>query len=270
MGLSWSETPEHLFLKSLIVQAATEAGWNARTEVPSPDGSWIADTLLEKNGRTVAFEVQWSKQDDETYQFRQERYRQYGIDCIWLRRYRKHEYAHPQVPLLDVIVELEEQVAATRSGEPVEAAVQRVLASPLVRYSSTPCWISSCWKCQSDIVVWDAPRESYHEEVRHDRSAWFRNEVARFTAQKGVSVPTAMCETKYSNTVSASYLALCCPSCRSLQGDFFLSQERLEAEYLGGWLGWMQIISGAHPTIADADCTEFGLLAEDGLILGLC
>jgi len=61
------ETKEHLRVKAAVVEAAAALGWKARAEVRAPDGSWIADVLVEKAGRQVAFEVQISSQDAERY-----------------------------------------------------------------------------------------------------------------------------------------------------------------------------------------------------------
>lgn len=99
-GLSWSESPEHLFLKSQVIKAACELGWEASTEVPSQDRSWIADTLLKKDGRTIAVEIQWSRQSASEYVRRQRRYEKEGIECFWISRhdYSDSERGSVQVP----------------------------------------------------------------------------------------------------------------------------------------------------------------------------
>lgn len=88
-NLTWHETLEHLTLKDLVVQTAIELGWEARTEVPASDRSWIADTLLTKDGKTVAIEIQWSRQSNEDYRYRQERYEKAGIQCYWITRHHR-------------------------------------------------------------------------------------------------------------------------------------------------------------------------------------
>lgn len=86
-NLTWHETLEHLTLKDLVVQTAIELGWEARTEVPASDRSWIADTLLTKDHETIAIEIQWSRQSDEQYRYRQDRYKKAGIQCYWIARH---------------------------------------------------------------------------------------------------------------------------------------------------------------------------------------
>lgn len=67
------ETQEHLRVKAAVVEVAAALGWTVRAEVRAPDGSWIADVLVEKNSRKIAFEVQISPQDAERYLERQVR-----------------------------------------------------------------------------------------------------------------------------------------------------------------------------------------------------
>ena len=95
------ESPEHLRVKSAIVVIAREHGWDARAEVAAPDRRWIADVLVEKNGRRIAFEVQLAGQTAKEYQRRQERYEQDGIECYWLVR-RVDLSLHGSVPALQI------------------------------------------------------------------------------------------------------------------------------------------------------------------------
>lgn len=54
------ESAEHLLLKSIILRAVGETGWNGDVEVCGPDGSWRADVMATKANLRVAFEVQLS------------------------------------------------------------------------------------------------------------------------------------------------------------------------------------------------------------------
>jgi hypothetical protein len=86
-----TESRQHLELKQLAAQAAEKDGWNARFEVSetNPSGKrWIADVLLEKDGRRVAIEAQWSAQSSFDFRKRQAPYREAGIETIWLHRNR--------------------------------------------------------------------------------------------------------------------------------------------------------------------------------------
>jgi competence CoiA-like predicted nuclease len=66
------ETAQHLLAKSIIIRAASAAGWHAEPE--SRGDGWVADVLATKDGRRIAFEVQWSAQTRDEYQHRQGRY----------------------------------------------------------------------------------------------------------------------------------------------------------------------------------------------------
>lgn len=90
--LHWSETTEHLLLKAKVLEYARELGWEAQTEVMSADRTWIADTLLTKGERTVAIEVQWSRQSLADYEFRQRRYAGDGVECYWITRHEVYSW----------------------------------------------------------------------------------------------------------------------------------------------------------------------------------
>jgi len=54
------ESAEHLLLKSIILRAVREAGWNGDVEACAPNGAWRADVMATKANLRVAFEVQLS------------------------------------------------------------------------------------------------------------------------------------------------------------------------------------------------------------------
>ena len=80
------ESPEHLYCKSLIAQAAMDAGWKVTSEWPgqSPEGEqWVADVFCEKGTAKLALEVQMSPQSDAETVRRQDRYRASGVRGAW-------------------------------------------------------------------------------------------------------------------------------------------------------------------------------------------
>lgn len=70
------ESAEHLLAKRIIVEGARRTDWEAVSEQagdPHEVEPWIADVLATKGRRKVAFEVQWSRQDDAETRRRQRR-----------------------------------------------------------------------------------------------------------------------------------------------------------------------------------------------------
>jgi hypothetical protein len=64
--------------------------WTEQSEVPetTPSGKrWIADVLLEKEGRRVAVEVQWSNQNHVRYLERQQHYAEAGVEVSLMPEY---------------------------------------------------------------------------------------------------------------------------------------------------------------------------------------
>jgi hypothetical protein len=86
---SGRETAEHILAKSIVAKSAKCAGWLVTTEFCgcTPDGEvWVADVFATKGNAKIAFEIQWSRQDEETTKYRQERYKKSGVRALWLMR----------------------------------------------------------------------------------------------------------------------------------------------------------------------------------------
>lgn len=83
-GCEHSESAEHMHLKAVIVRAAAGCGWDAATEVRGE--GFVADVLAVRDRQRVALEVQRSKQVLRDYRYRQDRYREQGIRCVWFAK----------------------------------------------------------------------------------------------------------------------------------------------------------------------------------------
>lgn len=87
------ETAEHLLAKRVIVDAIRQTDWQPMPEQPgaSPGfGAWIADVMATKAQAKIAFEIQWSRQDEDETRHRQKRYRAAGVRGLWL--FRQHDF----------------------------------------------------------------------------------------------------------------------------------------------------------------------------------
>jgi hypothetical protein len=87
------ESAQHLLAKRTIVEGARRTPWNAVTEQAGESaefGPWIADVLASKGKSNIAFEVQWSRQDDGETRRRQARYASPGVRGLWLMR--QHDF----------------------------------------------------------------------------------------------------------------------------------------------------------------------------------
>lgn len=82
---SWEhESPEHLRAKQLIIEACRECGWDAVPEFS--ESNWRADVLATKDGKRIAFEVQWSKQTYIETNDRTEKYEKSNVRVCWFFR----------------------------------------------------------------------------------------------------------------------------------------------------------------------------------------
>lgn len=87
------ESKEHIEAKRQIVEGIQRTTWIAQSEEDgtTPDGNkWTADVLATKGTCKVAFEVQWTKQDDGETIRRQKRYRVSNVRGLWL--FRQHDF----------------------------------------------------------------------------------------------------------------------------------------------------------------------------------
>ncbi len=83
------ETAEHLFAKMAVVEAIRGTDWTPLPEqagCTSSSEEWKADVLAVKGNAKVAFEIQWSRQDNTETERRQKRYDEAGVRGLWLFR----------------------------------------------------------------------------------------------------------------------------------------------------------------------------------------
>jgi len=83
------ETAEHLLAKMAVVEAIRGTDWTPLPEQAgnTPSGEeWRADVLAVKGKALVAFEIQWSRQDEGETSRRQKRYDDADVRGLWLFR----------------------------------------------------------------------------------------------------------------------------------------------------------------------------------------
>jgi hypothetical protein len=80
------ESQWHLRAKQLVRDAARELGFLADIERPGNTGRsrWCADVWIEVNGVAYVVELQHSYQHLRDYLARQQRYKDSGLQCLWL------------------------------------------------------------------------------------------------------------------------------------------------------------------------------------------
>lgn len=89
-------------MKAAVLQIAHRLGWKADAEVRVPCGR-IADTLLERGGRRVAVEIQWSQQAPADYRTRSDDYREDGIEVVWVTSHSVEDDS-PELPVMVQVV----------------------------------------------------------------------------------------------------------------------------------------------------------------------
>lgn len=159
------ESPEHLYCKSLIAQAAMDAGWSVTSEWPgqSPEGEqWLADVYCEKGTAKLALEVQLSPQSDAETVRRQTRYRSSGVRGAWFFGARARQATMeldqqtPAFSLRSVVVGEEPMVEpfGVRLTEFVKAMLHKRLdwAIPLYNRPHLVEYIEdACWACKKPV-----------------------------------------------------------------------------------------------------------------------
>lgn len=214
-GVTARETPFHVEAKRAIRDVAISRGWAPTIEARHPDGAWQADVLVEKNGRRIAFEVQWSRQSRADYDLRTRRYASDGIETVWLS---KGSPLHPAVLSGLMVIPLTKDGIGTELGVfPVTSAVDACfdyLENDLLRsrvepiYPQAPC--RACgkpWFSTGGAQTW-GPKRPFTE-----------SELAVLGSWAGVV------KDELSIEYNGIYPMCRCPHCGAKQGDFFLDQK---------------------------------------------
>jgi hypothetical protein len=243
------ETFQHLWAKAETLAACSEAGWNARTEVAG-DG-WRADVLASRGDARLAFEVQWSAQELEAFESRQQRYLSNGIRGTWLFR---GEIANPgrrELPIfalradpdLVAVVELGGQTFRLREFVALLLA-GGVQFRPTLRARLRVSFVDmDCWRCKRPAHIYYAQQwsrcghtlghafpaepnatvDEFDPQVRAFVQRWLAGEG------RDAGIMLGAIRSRHSRTLETSYLSFGCPHCDALFGDFFVRGEVLEA-----------------------------------------
>lgn len=154
------ESPEHIYLKTLIAKAAIESGWKAITEYRSisPAGeAWIADVYCTNGDEARVIEVQLSRQSPEEFIRRQGIYAASAVKSIWLAsQYNNRRLASsPSMPIFQLeAVALDHVPKVVEFQVSVPAFIKTFLSKGL-RWGVDPIPIiyvpDQCWRCRNQI-----------------------------------------------------------------------------------------------------------------------
>jgi hypothetical protein len=242
------ETPEHLYLKTIIAKISRSEGWHVTTEKQgeTPSGeNWIADVYCTKGNAKLAFEVQWSPQSNDEFIRRTKKYTESDVRVAWLYRLRgnKEYFNHDfpvskELPLFGIRHNKETNaLTVPQFGLPVEEFIQGAFKGQLKWLPSegdkliakVRPEIIHCWKCKRETkIIKEVLFYNKNNILISSRSFSDRNipdiilqnignkELAKF----GVGP----IQKRYSKTIGSAYLSNGCFHCNALMGNFFLME----------------------------------------------
>lgn len=212
------ETSHHILAKRVIRDVARTRGWEAEIEARHPDGIWQADVLVSGYGRRIAFEVQWSPQTLEDYQRRTDRYRDSGIETVWLAKYSARtwtdiESAVPALPFRN------DAIGDGLCERPLDHAIDECLQlfEDNVHIPDDAQTISKA-RCYKDRC-----RKPFYFHSGGTR--WGEKVPFSDDEQQVLGKWCATLRTDYSYTIGTWYPMWHCPFCGAKQGDFLLDAE---------------------------------------------
>lgn len=214
-GSTEPETVHHVTAKRVVRDVAISRGWTAEIEARHPDGIWQADVLVSRRGRRVAFEVQWSPQTVEEYAFRTDRYRESGVEVIWLAKYTHRtwfdiSHAIPSLPFRPAGI-------GTRTIRPLDEVIDACFTHLETAIEIPPdaprVMKGECYRCGNPF--------GYHDRF----DAWGDKEPFTPTELQALGRWAGRLKRTYSQTIRKTYTMWHCPRCGAKQGDFYLRGE---------------------------------------------
>ncbi|TRW17968.1 competence protein CoiA [Glacieibacterium frigidum] len=239
------ESPEHLALKQIAVDAARAHGWHAETEVAADDGTWRADVLATRGRARVAVEVQWSPQDDAETLRRQAQYAAAGVRGLWLFRQRRFPVS-ADLPAVRVAGSVAKGFTALDLPivEVLAAAFDRRLKFGIPAGSTArvrafgavlECWDRDCEALTRVVTGFDI--------VLGDNCCSFSLEDLTSEPELREVLLSALPEDpqrgrlkrRFSSASEASYLSNGCVRCDRILGAFFVNAARADSSQIRGF-----------------------------------
>jgi hypothetical protein len=242
------ETPEHLYLKTLIAKIALSEGWQVITEKQgkTPSGeTWIADVFCTRGNAKLAFEVQWSAQSNDEFARRSKKYKESGIRCAWIYRLRgskeyfKQDFSFGKdVPVFGIRQNKETKaLSVPQFGVSIEEFILGMFKGRLKWLPSEGDQLTAkvrpesirCWRCKKqtkiikDVLFYknDVFISARNFSDRNIPELVLQNIKNNALAKFGVG----SIRKRYSKTVGSAYLSNGCFHCDSLMGNFFLVKD---------------------------------------------
>jgi competence protein CoiA len=246
--------------KTIIAKAALAEGWDVQTEARgvTPAGeAWIADVLASKGKAKVAFEVQWSTQDDAETRRRQRQYADSQIRGLWFFKQTRFE-SDKELPAFNLAFDGESLFSVglpARYGdyafrhrsrnavdwqqiEEIGQFVCRALRGEL-RWAPAvggtfpvkcSCVDVDCWKCKRRtalVISLEVDIASRFPDHPNFSFGIYDLEGHEDLLRKVIPDPQRIAagvgplKKRYSKTRKESYLSNGCRHCDAIQGQFF-------------------------------------------------
>jgi len=244
---SEGESPEHIYLKSLIAKTAARLGWDVVTEKEgeTPDGeTWVADVYCTKGSAKLAFEVQWTHQTNDEFLRRQKKYLASGVRAAWLFKLKSNKYYIDEdlphgfdIPVFGMKAKSKgvESLYLPQFNEPVDSFIEGMLQGKLTWSPKTGQSLIAqviphyerCWNCRkvTGVVLGVSIKDKNGNELSFNRFTY--DGIPQFLLSHGVSQHLSRhkigrIEKRYSKTQNTSYLSNGCFYCNALMGNFFI------------------------------------------------